>query len=331
MELFQRSTLNHPDRQLHMEADKVFYDKLAGTMRAAGNVVCMDGKNRAVLMGDECEYLENKATATDSSYVTGHALVKDYSSGKDTLFVHADTLKLFSYHVRTDTMSRVLKGYHHVRAYRTDIQAVGDSLLYDNKMQRISLYRDPIVWADNRQILGEEIHVFANDSTVDSVYVRDQALMVERLDSLHFNQLSAKLLRAYFSPEGEIESGAADGNVCTIIYPLEKDSTILYQNYLEAAKMRMQMEDRKLKRFVGFPSPVGVCYPVGGAPPEHAELPTFAWFDYIRPRDQFDLFEWRPKKSDKLLRTKPRRESPLQYVSGDKTAGKVSQDKEDDV
>lgn len=314
VELFQRSTLNNPVRQLHMEADRVFYNKQTGMMRATGNVICVDSKNKAILNGEECEYHEDRASATDSSYVTGRALVKDYSNGNDTLFVHADTMRLFSYHVRTDSMYRLVKGYHHVRAYRTDVQAVGDSLIYNNKVSCISLYRDPIVWADNRQVLGEEIHVFTNDSTVDSVYVREQALMVERLDSVHYNQLSGRLMRAYFR-DGEMVRGAADGNACMIAFPLEKDSTILYHNYMESAKMRMQMENRKLKRFVGFPSPTAECFPLGMAPPERTYLPSFAWFDYIRPQSQYDLFDWRPKKSDKVLRTTPRRQTPLQHLS----------------
>ena len=72
-------------------------------------------------------------------------------------------------------------GYFHVRAYRTDVQAVCDSLVFHSKLRKLSLYRDPIAWSDDRQILGEEINVYTNDSTLDSVYVERQALIVQQL------------------------------------------------------------------------------------------------------------------------------------------------------
>ena len=48
--------------------------------------------------------------------------------------------------------------------------------------------------------LGEEINVYTNDSTLDSVYVERQALIVQQLpDTVHFNQVSGNMLQAYFA------------------------------------------------------------------------------------------------------------------------------------
>lgn len=316
VELFQRSILHNKVRRLHMEADKVHYDKRSGNLRAEGNVLCIDEQTKAILTGDECEYHEDKEARRDSSFVTGHALVRDYSNGADTLYVHADTLRMYSRDLKTDSVKRVLKGYYHARCFRTDVQAVSDSLIYDAPSRVLSLYRDPIVWSDNRQILGEEIHVFANDSTIDSVHVNQQALLVERLDSVHYNQVTSKLMRSYFDNRtGELRLAEADGNVCMILYVTERDSTILYHNYTESSKLRMTLDRRKLQHAVAYPHPVGKLYPLGMAPRERTYLPNFAWFDYIRPLSKDDLFVWRPKKSGSELRSTPRRNAPLQYLS----------------
>lgn len=316
VELFERSILHNKVRQLHMEADRVHYDKRNGHLRARGNVLCIDEHTKAILTGDEGEYHENQELRTDSSFVTGHALVRDYSNGTDTLYVHADTLRLYSYNVKTDSLHRVLKGYYHARCFRTDVQAVSDSLVYDTRTNLLSLYRDPIVWSDSRQILGEEIHVFVNDSTVDSVYVNEQALLVERLDSVHYNQVTGKQMRAYFDKQtGELRTAEAVGNVCMILFVTERDSTILYHNYTESAKLRMTLDRRKLQHAVAYPNPVGKLYPLGMAPRERTYLPNFAWFDYVRPLSKDDLFEWRPKRSGTELRSTPRRMAPLQHLS----------------
>jgi hypothetical protein len=39
-------------------------------------------------------------------------------------------------------------------------------------------------------------------------------------------------------------------------------------------------------------------------------LPQFAWFDYVRPLDKDDIFNWRPKKEGTELKEVKRREPP---------------------
>lgn len=291
-----------------MTGDTVYYDKKSGIMEAHRNVSCLDLKNKNCLTGHYAWYnkLTGEALATDS------ALARDFSQGKDTLYVHADTLRMFTYNMNTDSVYRVLHGYFHTRAYRKDMQAVADSLVFTTKTNKVTLYRDPIVWNDTKQIVGEEINVFLNDSTIDSVYVDRQALMVERLDSIHFNQVGAQQMRSYFE-RGELKENQALGNVMVVNFPLERDSLILYQNYVETAKARMFMEKRRLKK-IWAPASHGYFYPIGLAPENRTKLPGFAWFDYIRPLSPEDVFHWRGKKAGTELKPSIRREAPLQKL-----------------
>ena len=205
-----------------------------------------------------------------------------------------------------------MHGYFHVRAYRTDIQAVCDSLVFNSRDKQLTMYRDPIAWSDNRQILGEEINVFTNDSTIDSIYVERQALLVEQMDSVHYNQVAGQVMKSFFA-EGKMRENHVDGNVYIVNYPVERDSSILYQTYTETAKLRMYMEAGKLKK-LWTPAAEGTFYPVDKAPRERTYLANFAWFDYIRPLNKDDLFEWRPKKAGTELKKSVRREAPLQTL-----------------
>lgn len=310
--LFNRSKVYGRDSEL--EGDSIYYNKKTGEMLARHNVVYVDKKNKSMLFGNYCQYNE----ITGLAHAHGKALAKYYSNEQDTLFVHADTLKLFTYNIKTDSVYRVLHGYFHARAFRSDVQAVADSLVFNSSEKKLTLYRDPIVWSGNRQILGEEINVFCNDSTIDSVYVERQSFLAEKVDSTHFNQVSAQLMRSYFE-KGEMKKNYADGNVYVINYPLEKDSTILYQNYTETSQLRMYMKNRKLAK-LWTPAAKGAYYAIGMAPPDRTFLETFAWFDYIRPRGKYDLFEWRPKKKGTELKASVRHEAPVQVL--DKKKGK---------
>lgn len=306
IKLFDKSKAYGKDRV--MQGDTVYYDKKTGIMEAFGNVSCLDEKNKNILTGEYAWYNE----LTGEALATDKALARDFSQGTDTLYVHADTLRMYTYNIETDSVYRKLHGYLHARAYRTDMQAVADSLVFTTLTNQVTLYRDPIVWSDNRQIVGEEINIYLNDSTIDSVYVDRQALLVEQLDSAHFNQVAAQQMRTYFE-EGEIKENQALGNVMAVNYPLEKDSLILYQNYMETAKARMFMEKRKMKR-IWTPASHCYLYPLGMAPAERTHLPGFAWFDYIRPTSPEDVFNWRGKKAGTALKPSIRREAPLQNL-----------------
>ena len=291
-----------------MEGDTVYYDKKTGVMEAFQNVSCLDEKNKNLLTGDYAWYNE----LTGEAIATKNALARDFSQGKDTLYFHADTLHMYSYNLETDSAYRVLHAYFHARAYREDVQAVADSMVFHSAQKKITLFRDPIAWSDQRQIVGEEINVYLNDSTIDSVYVDRQALMIEKLDSTHFNQVGAQQMRTYFV-KGEVSENRAVGNVMVVNYPLENDSTIIYQNYVETAEARMFMKDRKLKK-IWAPASHGFFYPIGMAPAERTRLEGFAWFDYIRPISPDDVFKWRGKKAGTALKPSIRREAPLQNL-----------------
>lgn len=295
-------------RDREMKGDTVTYDKVTGIMEAFGNVESIDLKNNNILNSDYAIYNE----LTGEAMATQHALARDFSQGPDTLYIHADTLRMYSYHLHTDSVYRVLHGYFHVRAYRTDVQAVCDSMVFSSQTKVLTLYRDPILWSEGRQIIGEEINAYMADSTLDSIYVDRQALMVERLDSIHFNQVASQQLRTYFK-NGEIAENRAIGNVYVVNYPLERDSLILYQNYMETAEARMFMKERKMHR-IHTPQSHGYFYPIGLAPKEHTQLIGFQWFDYIRPINKDDIYEWRPKKQNAILKPSIRREAPLQKL-----------------
>ena len=139
---------------------------------------------------------------------TDSAMAIDYSQ-RDSLFMHADTFKIFTYNINTDSVYRKMHAFNKVRAYRTDVQAVCDSLVYNSKDSCMTMYRDPIVWNNNQQLVGEQIQVFMKDSVVDHAHVINQAFSIEQLrDTVSYNQVSSKEMFAYFE-DGDIHEAQA--------------------------------------------------------------------------------------------------------------------------
>ena len=234
-------------------------------------------------------------------------------SQKDTLFAHADTFKLFTYFIDTDSMYRVLHAYRRVRAFREDMQAVCDSMVYNSKDSCLVMYYDPILWQEGQQMLGEEIKSFFNDSTLDSVQVLRQALSVEKIDSIHYNQIAGKEMHFYFK-EGEMYLSTTMGNVYFNYYPFNEDSVMVEMNHTETSLLKLFIENRKVN-YVWMPAATGTMYPVPLIPPDELYLANFAWFDYIRPVDKMDVFNWRGKKAGSELKKSVQRVAPKQKLS----------------
>lgn len=308
-ELYQRSTV--VDGEKNMTADTLFYVK-NGESEGFGNVVYEDKENKNAITCDYFRYNDS----TGNGFATKRPVMMDYSQ-KDTLWMHSDTLRIETFHIDTDSAYRKVHAYHKVRAYRIDVQAVCDSLVANSQDSCATMYKDPIVWyGPNRQLLGEVIKVYSNDSTIRFAHVIGQALAVELLsDSTHFNQLSSKEMRAYFE-EGKARLGEAIGNVQSIYYPIdEKDSILIGHNYLETDTMRMFLSPEQQLQRIWASKSTATMYPVTQIPPQKLKLTNFAWFPQIRPVDKNDIFVWRGKGSEFELKEIKRNAPPLQKLS----------------
>ena len=303
--LLDRSVIVNQEQQ--MVGDSLVYDKETGISEAFGNIFYEDKGNKNIFTGDYFYYEEE----TGYGLAYGTAQVKNYSE-KDTLFLHADTFKIYTYNIRTDSVYRIMNGYYHVRSFREDIQSVADSFSYNSKAKVLYEYGNPILWSENRQILGEEIRAFFNDSTMDSVRIINQALMVERIDSIYYNQVAGAEMRVYFEGKNMNECKVMN-NVLVVYFPMDNDSIMTGMNYSETSLLRLFMESRKMKK-IWTREVQGTFYPLFFAPKEKMYLPNFAWFDYMRPRDKHDIFVWRAKEKGKELKKTVIREMPFQSL-----------------
>ncbi len=288
--LMNRSVLDNQGKT--MVADSVFYDSKLGFSQAFRNIVYVDSVNKNKLTGNYGEYYEH----TGFAICTDSAVAIDYSQG-DSLFMHADTFKVVTFNIETDSVYRKIYAFHKVRAYRRDLQAVCDSLVYNSLDSCMTLYRDPIIWNQNQQLVGDEIQVFMKDSLIDRAHVIGQSFSIQQLrsDTALFNQVSSKEMFAFFK-DGNVRETQAKDNVLIGYFFEEGDTVAIIYNYQESSELKMFLENRKLQS-VWTPKTTGTMYPLNQIPAERRHLPGFAWFDYVRPRDRHDIFVWRPKKA----------------------------------
>lgn len=307
-QLYGRSTI--VDKEKTVTGDSLYYIK-DGDSEGFGHVVYVDKKNKNSLTCDYLKYNEK----TGYGFATKNPVAVDFSK-PDTLWVHSDTMKIYTFNIQTDSVYRKVHAFPHVRAFRNDVQAICDSLVFNSKDSCMTMYRDPIVWNQGKQLLGEEIRVYTNDSTVRFAHVIGQALSVEQMpDSVHFNQITSKEMMAYFTG-GEMTMAESVGNVLSVYYMTnDKDSSLVGLNNMETDTLRMFMgPNRKLQK-IWTNKATGTFYPITQVPPSKAKLANYAWFEELRPVDKNDIYVWRGKKEGTALKEIKRHEAPIQKIN----------------
>ena len=287
--LLDRSVLTNEGKQL--TGDSLFYDRNEGLGEAFRNMVLTDTINKNMMTGEYGFYNEKRGYA----FATDKAVAIDYSQG-DSLFLHGDTLLMETFHLDTDSMFREMRAFHKVRFYRTDVQGVADSLVFSSKDSCLTMYRDPILWNESQQLVGEKICIYMNDSTIDWAHIINQALSVEQLDTTKYNQVTGKEMKAYFR-DRQMYKTEVIGSVRVVYYPMDSDSTLIGMNVSETSKLDIYLENQKLEKMVMSPKSNGTLYPITQIPSGTDKLQNFVWFDYIRPLNKEDIFNWRSKKA----------------------------------
>ena len=107
---------------------------------------------------------------------------------------------------------------------------------------------------------------------------------------------------------GDMRQVDVNGNVLVVFYPIDdKDSTMIGLNYSEGSFLRMLLKERRMEQGAFIGKANGTLYPMDQIPADKYKLPPFVWFDYIRPRNKEDIFEWRGKRAGEQLQKSDRK------------------------
>lgn len=297
MLLNRSQVINKEGRSL--VGDTIFYDKKQRFGESFGNVVLKDTVQKSTLYGNYVYYHEDNelGIATDS------ALLVDWSDAEKTMYIHADTLQTY----KQDTLYNHAKAWYNVRFYREDIQGLADSLFYSGKDSVLTLYRDPVLWQENQQLSAETITVFTKNQDVTQVKLEEASLVVEMVDSVHFNQITGKEIIA-FVDSSQIRLVEVNGNAETVYFAREESDTLflLGANRTESSKVVMHFKNKKIDRVVLTSSSSGVFYPLHIVTAEKTRLEQFFWAENRRPFSKDEVFYRFPKGEQPKIAFRPR-------------------------
>lgn len=199
-----------------------------------------------------------------------------------------------------DSSDYILRGYHNVRIYKRDVQAVCDSIVAITVDSTMFMYSSPIIWNDNNQITASYIKIYTVNEQLDRAELYDYPIIGQRLasDRKRYNQIRGKYMECYFK-NNELDIVYIDGNAETIFYKEEegRPNTMMY---IMSADMEITFDSSEISRLKWIKDITHSIYPIDKiAANQKLVLEGFRWITKPRPKSRFDVCDRTVRPSER--------------------------------
>lgn len=277
-ELKKNPVLLNEKQQL--TANFIRYDGTHKKGFANGFVEINDFENKTIVKGMNAKYDEN----VEAALVTDSAVFMLYNE-KDTLFLHADTLRTIPDTIKDN---KVVFAYYNVRFYRQDIQGVCDSIVYFTRDSTVQFHTSPVLWSDKHQLIADFIEMKSNEPAPDEVHLINNSFIISMQDSAMYDQIKGKKMIGYIV-NNEISRIDVDGNGQTLYYARDENQ-IIGLNRAESSRIAINFRDGKVYRIAFQSQPEGKLTPLDQLGESENRLSGFDWKSDLRPLSRLDIF-----------------------------------------
>ena len=213
-----------------------------------------------------------------------------------TEIIQTDTTAITTDSIITDTIYTGIidtldyfVAYNKVRLFKSDMQAVADSLVFAKSDSVFTMYKYPIVWSDSTQVSGDTIDLFLKDKKLDKMKVKSQANILNSPDLLFFNQIQGRIIESFFE-QGKIKRIDVNGNARMVYYLFdEKDKSYSGVNTTEASTMTFHLKQGKVSDIYNYLEPKSIVYPMKSTNHDQIKIKGFKWVPELRPVSRDDL------------------------------------------
>lgn len=273
----------YQNKEKILKGDSLYYDELNGIGIAIQNIELIDTTENMILKGNYAYYTKEP----ESFLITDSTLLIQVTNYTDSLFLHADTI---SSNYDSSGTYRILKAYHKVKMYKEDFQARCDSMVYNFKDSVITMFTDPIIWAEGNQMTSKKVEIHIKNDIIDFFKLINTAFIVAQKDSVSYDQIRGKEMIGYIR-NNKLNRVDVFGNGQTIYFTVdEKVDEIVGVNFAESSDLSIYLKNGQLNRINLKKQPTGTLYPLGEL--KETKLKDFQWLENLKPKSKTDIFFW---------------------------------------
>ncbi|MEC3881389.1 OstA-like protein [Parapedobacter sp. 10938] len=195
--------------------------------------------------------------------------------------------------------TRIIKAYYNVRLFKSDLQAVADSVYYGYPDSMMRFFGRPMIWAQGSQMTSDTIFMQVHNEQLDNMILMGNAFMVNtQLDSTKYNQIKGRRITAFFD-NNELDRMFVDGNAESIYYNVDKEKQVYTNMYhSRSSRIKIVVDSNEIVKFVPINRMDSKLYPMFLVPQEAEILDGFVWKPGDRPISKEDLLTRRRPPAD---------------------------------
>lgn len=283
-----KSNIKYNNRTI--EGDLIDYDRKKNFAFAKNNVKITDTVNNMIARGHYAEIYRNiGGTKKDSMFITKKALVSTLVDKKtnDSLHLHGKRIL-----VTGAPEDRTIRAFNNVRFIKSDMSGKCDSIHSNNKNALTKLIGRPVIWSQDSQMTGDEIHLIGNNKTeqLDSLKVLNNAFLIQK-DTIGngFNQVKGQFLYGKLKDNKLYEVDLVK-NTEKIYYMYDENNDLVGIDKGVSSKINMKLENNQIIEITSFVNPESETYPEEKYPENARKLRGFIWRNDEKIKSKEDIF-----------------------------------------
>lgn len=198
-----------------------------------------------------------------------------------------------------DTTFRIFRGWHDVKIWRKDVQAICDSMVGFSADSTLHMYIDPVLWYGESQVTADSITAFTRGGSIDRAEFYGDPIMGSELSARKFNQVEGKTMTAFFR-EGVVYRHDVYGSAKALYYVQEEgDPNPVAFIVASSNNMTFLIEEDFVRYIVAREQVDWPIYPIDQIPnTQPTRLKGFDWKPELKPKLE-DVFTRRVRTTER--------------------------------
>ena len=269
------TTITNEPQVLH--ADSLYYEKESGYGKAMKAFTWYDKEMKVGMTGTDAEYFEK-----EKQIISINRPILETEIEEDTLFLRGDTVKA------TNSTSKVFNSYGNVRIFKDDLQAVCDSMYYNQSDSMLRLFKKPILWNEESEMKADSIFVIMKKGKIDKIEFVNNSFILTQSKGKLFDQIKGKFITAYFK-NTTLQKMYVNKNAESLYFGKDDDENYMGGNKSDANRMWIYIKNDKVNKIVFLDKPEAVFTPLSQMLNTELYLKDFHTNFELKPKSKEDL------------------------------------------